>query len=152
MCIIHWPWLPLFHLMSSNLGKSKARSDTEAKYNSFQILWHRWSFQASPSQLSSSGHICLRPCPHLSQGPSKAPNFFIFFFIQRNGTLFIPSTTPLLIATLRCCCFAFFPTWHNFRRHDERDPGDHDEEAAGQVGLQQHRGPPADQVYLKKEV
>ena len=43
------------------------------------------------------------------------------------------------------------PTWHDFRRDDEGDPGDDDEEAARQVRLQQHRRPPTDQVDLENE-
>ena len=48
-------------------------------------------------------------------------------------------------------CSLLLPTWDDFRRDDEGDPGDDDEEAARQVRLQQHRRPTPDQVDLQEE-
>jgi hypothetical protein len=41
------------------------------------------------------------------------------------------------------------PTWHDFRRNNEGDPGDDDEETARQVGLEQDRCPASDQLDLE---
>ena len=42
-----------------------------------------------------------------------------------------------------------FLTWNDFWWDDEGDPGDDDEEAGGEVDLQQHRGPPPVQLNLQ---
>ena len=71
--------------------------------------------------------------------------------------LFISSRKlPMLLrspssARLLLFCSLLLPTWHDFRRDDEGDPGDDDEEAARQVRLQQHRRPTPDQVDLQEE-
>jgi hypothetical protein len=41
------------------------------------------------------------------------------------------------------------PTWHDFRRNNEGDPGDDDEETTRQVGLEQDRCPASDQLDLE---
>ena len=44
------------------------------------------------------------------------------------------------------------PTWHHFRRDDERDPGDDDEQPRREVDLEEDGGPTAYEVYLRKSL
>ena len=54
---------------------------------------------------------------------------------ERSGNITPP---PSSIHHIYSCVTSSSVTWHHLGRHDEGDPGDDDEEARGEVDLQQH--------------